>query len=97
MTQSLPLSHRTLRSAVEASSAIHERTLIMTPVLPGPSAIAAYLGLTPAELRASLRSGATLAEVAAARGRSLAGLEAAIDADLDVHLGHAAAGLELAA
>ena len=69
----------------------------MPPVLPGPAAIAAYLGLTPAQLRASLRSGATLAEVAVARGRSLAGLEAAIDADVEAHLGHGASGLELAA
>ena len=55
--------------------------------LPGPSAIAAYLGLTPAQLRASLRSGASLAEVAVARGRALAGLEAAISADVEAHLG----------
>jgi len=53
--------------------------------------------LTPTQLRASLRSGATLAEVAVARGRSLVGLEAAIDADVEAHLGLGAAGLELAA
>jgi hypothetical protein len=39
---------------------------------------AAYLGLTPAKLRAQLRAGRSLAAVAAARGKSVSGLEDAI-------------------
>jgi hypothetical protein len=42
----------------------------------GDVAIAArYLGVSPAQLRASLRSGSSLAVIAASRGRSVAGLE----------------------
>ena len=42
------------------------------------AAIASYLGLTQAELRAQLRSGKTLAQVAQAQGKSVSGLEDAI-------------------
>jgi hypothetical protein len=45
---------------------------------PFGGAAAAYLGLTPAELRAQLESGKTLAQVAADRGKSVQGLKAAI-------------------
>ena len=55
---------------------------------PFGEAAAAYLGLTPAELRAQLESGKTLAQVASDQGKSVDGLKAAIVAgakrDLDV-------------
>jgi phospholipase C len=40
-------------------------------------AVAAYLGLRPAQLRAEIAAGRTLAQIARARGRTLAGLRAA--------------------
>ena len=58
---------------------------------PGPVAIASYLGLTPAELRAQLRSGKTLAQIALAQGKTVAGLEDAIYADVQAHLDRAVA------
>lgn len=64
---------------------------------PGPAAIAAYLGLTPAELRQQLRSGKTLAQIAVAQGKTVAGLEAAIYADVQAHLDKAVAGGRLSA
>ncbi len=59
---------------------------------PGPAAIAAYLNLTPAQLREQLRSGKTLAQIAVAQGKTAAGLEAAIYADVQAHLDKAVAG-----
>ncbi|HEY7693494.1 MAG TPA: hypothetical protein VH816_14245 [Gaiellaceae bacterium] len=56
---------------------------------PGPAAIAAYLGLTPAQLREQLRSGKSLAQIAVAQGKTVAGLEAAIVADVQAHLDRA--------
>jgi hypothetical protein len=56
---------------------------------PGPAAIAAYLGLTPAELRAQLRTGKSLAQIAVARGKTVSGLEDAIYADVQAHLDQA--------
>ena len=57
---------------------------------PGPGfaqAAATYLGLTAAELRTQLESGKTLAQIATAQGKTVAGLETAIyngaKADLD--------------
>ncbi len=47
----------------------------------GPSAAATYLGLTGAELRTQLMSGKSLAEIAKAQGKTVAGLEAAMTAD----------------
>jgi hypothetical protein len=61
----------------------------------GPIAIASYLGLTPAELRAQLRSGKTLAQIALAQGKTVAGLEDAIYADVQAHLDRAVAIGEL--
>ena len=58
---------------------------------PGPVAIASYLGLTPAQLRAQLRSGKTLAQIALAQGKTVAGLEEAIYADVQAHLDSAVA------
>jgi hypothetical protein len=52
---------------------------------PGAQAIADYLGLTTAGLRTQLTSGKTLAQVATAQGRTVAGLEAAIVADATTH------------
>jgi hypothetical protein len=49
--------------------------------LPGPQvvqAVASYLGLSQADLLSQLRSGKTLAAIAAARGKSVAGLKDAI-------------------
>lgn len=45
---------------------------------PGAAAIATYLGLTGDQIRADLQSGKTLADLATAQGKSVAGLEAAI-------------------
>jgi hypothetical protein len=42
---------------------------------PGAAAVASYLGLTPAELRSRLASGTSLAQIAAAQGKSVSGLE----------------------
>jgi hypothetical protein len=53
----------------------------------GLDAAAKYLGLTDAQLRAQLQSGKSLADVAKARNKPLAGLKSAIEAavksDLD--------------
>jgi hypothetical protein len=48
----------------------------------GFRAAAKYLGLTPARLLAELRAGRTPAQIAAAQGKSLAGLNDAIDTSL---------------
>jgi FtsP/CotA-like multicopper oxidase with cupredoxin domain len=56
---------------------------------------AAYLGLAPAQLRAQLRDGKSLAQVAAAKGKPVQGLENAILAGavkaIDAHTGWSAA------
>ena len=59
--------------------------------MPGPAAIASYLGLTPAQLREQLRTGKTLAQIAVAQGKTAAGLEDAIYADVQAHLDQAVA------
>jgi hypothetical protein len=57
------------------------------PIMAGLDAAAKYLGLTDAQLRAQLQSGKSLADVAKARNKPLAGLKSAIEAavksDLD--------------
>jgi len=53
---------------------------------PAAAAIADYLGLTQAELRTQLQSGKTLADVAKAQDKTVAGLEDAIVADAKTHL-----------
>ena len=58
---------------------------------PGPVAIASYLGLTPAQLREQLRAGKTLAQIAVAQGKTVAGLEDAIYKDVQAHLDQAVA------
>jgi uncharacterized coiled-coil protein SlyX len=58
---------------------------------PGPAAIATYLGLTPAQLREQLRAGRTLAQIAVAQGKTVAGLEDAIYEDVQAHLDQAVA------
>ena len=45
------------------------------------NAAATYLGLTTEQIRTQLQSGKSLAEIAAAQGKSVEGLEAAIVAD----------------
>ncbi|MGE5275239.1 MAG: hypothetical protein ACM3QU_15935 [Verrucomicrobiota bacterium] len=64
---------------------------------PGPAAIAAYLDLTPAQLREQLRSGKSLAQIAVAQGKTVSGLEAAIYADVQAHLDKAVTGGRLSA
>jgi hypothetical protein len=67
-------------------------------VAAGPVAIAAYLGLTAAELRAQLGTGKSLAQIAVAQGKTVSGLEEAVYADVEAHLDHASAnGLPAAA
>ena len=58
---------------------------------PGPVAIASYLDLTPAQLRQQLRAGKTLAEIAVAQDKTVAGLEDAIYKDVQAHLDQAVA------
>jgi hypothetical protein len=53
---------------------------------PGATAIASHLGLTQAQLRSDIESGETLAQIAAAQGKTVSGLEAAIVADAKSHL-----------
>ena len=53
---------------------------------PGAAAIATYLGLTSDQIRADLKSGETLAQIATAQGKTVAGLEAAIVADATTNL-----------
>ncbi len=53
---------------------------------PGAAAIAAYLGLTSDQLRADLQSGETLAQIATAQGKPVAGLEAAMVTDATSNL-----------
>jgi hypothetical protein len=58
---------------------------------PGPTAIASYLGLTPAQLRQQLAAGKSLAQIAVAQGKTVTGLENAIYADVQAHLDQAVA------
>jgi hypothetical protein len=53
---------------------------------PGAAAIASYLGLTSDQIRADLDNGETLAQLATAQGKSVAGLEAAIVGDATTNL-----------
>ncbi|MDQ6746218.1 MAG: hypothetical protein M3Z27_09440 [Actinomycetota bacterium] len=57
----------------------------------GLSAAATYLGLTRHELRQQLRSGKSLAQIAAAQGKSAAGLQAAMLAAIKTRLDKAVA------
>jgi len=50
------------------------------------AAAADYLGLSLTDLRAELRSGTSLADVAAAQGKSVSGLEDAMIAAMTSHL-----------
>jgi len=52
----------------------------------GLTTAATYLGLTKAQLRAELESGKSLADVAKAEGKSVAGLKAKLKADLETKL-----------
>ena len=62
-----------------------------------PAAIASYLGLSEDELRTQLESGKTLAQIASAQGKSVAGLEDVIYADAKTHLDQAVANGKLTA
>jgi hypothetical protein len=64
---------------------------------PGGAAIADYLGLTAAQLRADLMNGQTLVQIAAAQGKTVTGLEAALVADAKTHLDAAVAAGKLTA
>jgi hypothetical protein len=55
------------------------------------SAVTGYLGLTTQQLRADLRSGETLAQVATAQGKPVSGLEQAIEAAVKSRLDQAVA------
>jgi hypothetical protein len=57
----------------------------------GLDAAASYLGLSEAQLQSDLESGKTLAQVAAAQGKSVAGLKQALLADAKSHLDQAVA------
>jgi hypothetical protein len=64
---------------------------------PFGDAVASYLGLTPAELRAQVGDGRTLAQVAADQGKSVDGLKAAILAGAKTDLNVAVAAGKIAA
>jgi hypothetical protein len=64
---------------------------------PGATAIATYLGLTADQVRSELLTGETLAQIAAAQGKSVSGLEAAIVADAKAHLDAGVAAGDLTA
>jgi hypothetical protein len=61
----------------------------------GRGAAATYLGLTSAELRAELRKGLSLAQIATARGKTVSGLVAAIVAPAKERLAKAVAAKRL--
>jgi hypothetical protein len=63
----------------------------------GPAAVAAYLGLTESELRARLEAGKSLAQIASAQGKSVAGLEDVIVSDAKTHLDEAVTNGKLTA
>jgi hypothetical protein len=63
----------------------------------GPAAVAAYLGLTESELRAQLEAGKSLAQIASAQGKSVAGLEDVIVSDAKTHLDEAVTNGKLTA
>ena len=63
----------------------------------GGAPVASYLGLSQAELRTQLRSGKSLAQVATAQGKTVAGLKAAILADAKQKLDQAVADGRLTA
>ncbi|MFL6068476.1 MAG: hypothetical protein ACJ74N_12155 [Gaiellaceae bacterium] len=63
------------------------------PGRPGPgvradfaTAVASYLGITKAELKAARDNGTSLAQLATQNGKTVAGLEAAVYADAKAHL-----------
>ena len=63
----------------------------------GPAAVADYLGLTESELRAQLEAGKSLAQIASAQGKSVAGLEDLIVSDAKTHLDEAVTNGKLTA
>jgi hypothetical protein len=52
----------------------------------GMQAVVSYLGIHPAQLMAELRTGKSLAEIARAHGKSVSGLESAIDSAFKIRL-----------
>ena len=50
------------------------------------AAVASYFALTPTELRTDQQNGQTLAQIAAAQGKTVSGLEVALLADAKTHL-----------
>ena len=64
---------------------------------PGAAAIASYLGLSSDQIGSDLKSGQTLAQIATAQGKTVAGLEAAIVADATTQLDAAVAAGNLTA
>lgn len=64
---------------------------------PASQAIATYLGLTSDQIRTQLQSGKTLADIATAQGKTVAGLEDAIVAGAKTHLDAAVAAGKLTA
>src|SRR4051794_34946211 len=60
-------------------------------------AAATYIGISLDQLRTELKAGKSLADVAAAHGKTVAGLEAAIVADAKTHLDAAVAAGKLTA
>ena len=61
------------------------------------AAVTGYLGLTPQQLRADLAAGKTLAQIATAEGKSVGGLEQAIESAVTARLDQAVAAGKITA
>jgi hypothetical protein len=78
-------------------SGMHQAVYVHRGARPLIRAAASYLGLTVTELRTQLRSGKSLAQVAAAQGKSVSGLKDAILAAAKTRLDQAVAAGRLTA
>jgi AraC-like DNA-binding protein len=88
-----------LKSRVDEIANSSGPRVVAKGVSGGPfgDAVASYLGLTPAELRAQVGDGTTLAQVAADQGKSVNGLKGAIVAGAETDLDAAVAAGKITA
>src|SRR5215213_7804371 len=91
----LNVSPDRLRDAIEAEAKEHGGPPLLRPgrppgppgpIMAGLDAAAKYLGLSDAQLRKELESGKSLAEIADARNKPVAGLKSAIEAAVTADL-----------
>jgi len=88
-TAKAPSAHALIARSGHAGRGLGRRVVV--------KASAAYLGLKPAEIRAELKSGRSLAQIAQAHGKTSAGLQQAIVAAETVRLDKAVARGKLTA